>query len=95
MNSGRVVSTDGSYKILDVCVVEGCELMDYWKRQMQKIVTEDRDFYIDNLPDKKHGYFEHAHAFPGYDWSKHIGETVHKVNVIEHDGYLWLNKVPC
>lgn len=87
------------YRIRSVCVVEGKDLKGYWRDNMQKIYADpppssEHDFYIDNMPGKQHGFFDNREAGPGFDWAKHVGQTVRCANVIPYSGFMWLN-IPC
>jgi len=87
------------FRIQSACIVDGKDLTRYWRDNMQKIYADPppggkHDFYIDNMPGKQHGFHDNPKAGPGFDWAKHVGETVRDANVIPHGEFKWLN-VPC
>jgi len=76
-------------KILEVEIVSGRSLKNNWKSDMQ-IVKTDKGEFIDNLPGRK--FSRLSYAEDGYDWSKHIDDTVTDCKIIHDSGYFWINK---
>lgn len=76
-----ITTNENGINIIKVTIVKGSEFPpNNWKRDMQKIETDQGNF-IDNIP-----------QYDGFDWKTKEGKTVTSFKIIESCGYNWLNK---